>query len=170
MEFMLEDADAQAVEQLDDLLVELHRHESEVSPALGTAAARPNTEYVQLYRSRFAEWFSGGDGFLILARELVEGSADGPVVGFVFAVERQGDTAYDTGERIGYVEEIAVLERARGGGVGRALIEETRRRFERRGIEFIKLSTVPGNDAARAFYETLGFTTAAVLLIGRSGD
>lgn len=87
-------------------------------------------------------------------------------IGFLFAVEKQGDTAYDTGERIGYIEEIAVLARARGAGVGGALVEEARRRFAARGLRFVKLSTVPGNDEAREFYAALGFEPAARLLIG----
>lgn len=189
MKFTLEDAPPEAVELLDDLLLELHRHEGEVSPSLGAAPARPDDEYLRLYRSRFAAWLAGGDGFLIVAREQVDDSSGegagarpgagsgvgsgadasasaGELVGFLFAVVKQGDTAYDTGERIGYLEEIAVLARARGNGVGRALIEEARRRFARRDVRFVKLSTVPGNDEARDFYARLGFSPAAILMIG----
>lgn len=73
-------------------------------------------------------------------------------------------------ERIGYIEEIAVLERARGEGIGRALMRAACEHLAALGIETYKLSTVPGNDAARAFYSRLGQRPAARLMIGRTCD
>lgn len=160
------DIDPSAIGLLRELAIELHRHESRVQPALDHAPARPDEEYWRLYMSRFGAWFADGEGICIAARA-IDG---GEIVGFVFAVEKEGATAYDAGERIGYVEEIAVLEKARGQGIGRALMDAARERFRRRGLTSFKLSTVPGNEPARAFYESLGLAPAARLLIGRVDD
>lgn len=149
---------------LRELLSALHAHEVAVQPALGHAPARSNEDYWSLYSSRFAEWYRDGDGYCFAARE---NDSDGSFVGFVFGIEKECDSAYDTGgERLGYIEEIAVLDRARGAGVGRALMDAARGRLAERGIASFKLSTVPGNDAAREFYAKLGLKPAARLLIG----
>lgn len=166
VDYELVDIDPSEIGLLREAAIELHRHESQVQPALGHAPARPDDEYWRLYLSRFGGWFADGDGFCVAARA-IDG---GKILGFVFAVEKEGDTAYDAGERIGYVEEIAVLGQARSRGIGRALMDAARDRFRRRGLTSFKLSTVPGNESARAFYESLGLAPAARLLIGRVDD
>lgn len=148
---------------LRELLRGLHAHEVAVQPALGHTPARSDEDYWQRYSSRFADWYRNGDGYCFAARE----TGGGEYLGFVFGIEKESDSAYDTGgERLGYIEEIAVLDAARGAGVGRALMDAARARLRERGITSFKLSTVPGNDAAREFYAKLGLKPAARLLIG----
>jgi ribosomal protein S18 acetylase RimI-like enzyme len=161
MNFELVDIAPHEIELLRAATIELHHHEAAVSPALGHAAARSDQDYWRLYSARFAGLFRAGDGFCVAAR-----GDDGAILGFVFAVEKQGDAAYDTGDRVGYVEEIVVVQSARLSGVGLALMSEARKRFAARGLTAYKLSTVPGNDAARNFYSRLGLQPAAQLLIG----
>ncbi|MBI4897211.1 MAG: GNAT family N-acetyltransferase [Actinobacteria bacterium] len=165
MEFELIEIAPDRVELLRDALIELHRHESAVQPTLGHAPARADDDYWRLYAARFAEWHASGNGFCLAA--VADRENNDEALGFVFAVERQGDTAYDAGERIGYVEELAVLEQARHKGIGRALMAAAIERFRERGLASFKLSTVPGNDDARAFYSALGMAPAANLMIGR---
>lgn len=161
MRYLIAELAPSQVDRLRPALTALHRHEVAVQPQLGSSQARSDDDYWDLYESRFADWFDEGNGFCLAA---IDG-ADA-VVGFVFCTEREGLAAYETGERIGYVEEIAVLDHARRGGVGEALMEAARCEFRERGYKCFQLSTVPGNDDARAFYSQLGMTPAANLLIG----
>ena len=161
MAIRIESISPSEVEALHEAAVALHHHEVAVQPRLGGAAARDDADYWSLYSERFAEWFAHGHGFCFAARD-----DSGRVIGFVFCTEREGLAAYDTGEKIGYVEEIAVLESARKSGVGRDLMDAARSVFRERGYIHFELSTVPGNDSAREFYTKLGLAPAAQLMIG----
>lgn len=59
--------------------------------------------------------------------------------------------------RFGWIEALYVRERARSGGIGRALIEEAARRFRERGATHVGLEVLLENRRARALYERLGF-------------
>jgi GNAT superfamily N-acetyltransferase len=159
MQLTIEQIGPDAVDRARELMLVLHRHELAVQPALGSAPGRSDAAFWEHYRSGFARWWEGG-GFALIA------VVDGRDVGFLFATEREGLFGYESSARIGYVEDIAVLEDIRGGGVGRALIEAARERFRARGYSHFELSSVPGNEDARAFYRRLGLQPAAVLMIG----
>lgn len=57
-----------------------------------------------------------------------------------------------------YVVDLFVDEKARGRGVGEALLSETVRRGRAMGAEFIKLEVDLRNEGAARFYERLGFS------------
>lgn len=162
VEFELSDISAGDIDLLRDAAISLHHHEASVSPSLGGALARDDESYWDFYRSHFKGWWDDGNGFCLIARA----SGDGEILGFVFCVETIGLAAYETSEMVGYVEEIAVIDRARKLGVGRALMDAACERFRERGHSHYALSTVPGNDDARAFYTRLGMRPVAQKLIG----
>jgi ribosomal protein S18 acetylase RimI-like enzyme len=57
-----------------------------------------------------------------------------------------------------YVAELYVVPRRRGVGLGRALMQAALAHARERGAEHIDLATSDGDVAARALYESLGFT------------
>ena len=57
-----------------------------------------------------------------------------------------------------YVEELYVVPERRGEGLGRALLEAAMERARERGAEHIDLTTGEADTAARALYESAGFT------------
>ena len=59
------------------------------------------------------------------------------------------------------LEDLFVSERARGSGLGRALVEAAIERARARGCGRIQLDTNEGNREARALYESLGFSAWA---------
>jgi ribosomal protein S18 acetylase RimI-like enzyme len=161
VDFEIVEIDASDVERLREPTLALHRHEIAVQPFLADAPPRPDGPYWELYSSKFAGWIADGNGFCLIAER-----PDAEVLGFVLCVEREGLAAYESSAAIGYVEEIAVIESARRLGVGRALMDAAREIFTARGYSHFELSTVPGNEDARAFYERLGMQPAAVLMLG----
>lgn len=160
MKFRIEELRPDEIDRVFDAVIALHHHEIAVQPNLGSAPARDDQTYWEHYRARFAARYESGNGCFYAALD-DEGSA----LGFIYAIERDGLDGYENSERMGYIEEIAVLDSARRLGIGRALIEAARDEFRRRGCSHMELSTVPGNEDARAFYARIGFETAAVLMI-----
>jgi len=63
-----------------------------------------------------------------------------------------------TGMLDAYVEELYVVPDRRGRGLGRALLEEAMEHARRRGAAHIDLGTSVDDVAARALYESAGFT------------
>jgi ribosomal protein S18 acetylase RimI-like enzyme len=57
-----------------------------------------------------------------------------------------------------YVAELYVVPERRGRGLGRALMEESIEHARRRGADHMDLGTSEDDVAARALYESLGFT------------
>jgi predicted GNAT family N-acyltransferase len=56
--------------------------------------------------------------------------------------------------KIGKIERVAVLEQARGNGVGKFIMQEIERAPELRGVEMLKLDS---QTHALSFYEKLGY-------------
>jgi ribosomal protein S18 acetylase RimI-like enzyme len=92
---------------------------------------------------------------LIESRELTVlfggGGPDG------FAVLRFRPSLY-TGELDAYLEELYVVPERRGRGLGRALLEAVMGHAKERGAAHIDLGTSEDDVAARALYESAGFT------------
>jgi len=64
-----------------------------------------------------------------------------------------------------WLEDVFVEERARGTGLGRALVEAAIARATERGCRRIDLDTDEDNAPARALYASLGFAPGAQLLL-----
>ena len=62
------------------------------------------------------------------------------------------------GELGAYLQDIYVDDALRGTGLGRRLLAETARRSRADGATHLRLSVASDNEAAREFYEHLGFT------------
>lgn len=92
-------------------------------------------------------------GFTLAAVE------DGALVGLVAFVRAAGTKNQHNAD----IYAMYVAPEVRGQGYGRALIAETLRRARALGgIEKVALAVVTTNSAARALYQSLGFTTYGV--------
>jgi ribosomal protein S18 acetylase RimI-like enzyme len=67
-----------------------------------------------------------------------------------------------------HVHQMGVTARARGRGIGRALLERARAEAVRRGLSEVSLEVYAFNAAARAFYEREGFTSVRELRVWRA--
>ena len=63
-----------------------------------------------------------------------------------------------SGELDAYLEELYVVPALRGQGIGRALLERTMETAREAGATRIDLNTGETDTAARALYESVGFT------------
>jgi ribosomal protein S18 acetylase RimI-like enzyme len=75
--------------------------------------------------------------------------------------------------RYAYIDEVAVVERWRGRGVGRALMIRAHEWAQERGAKEVELHVWESNERAIAFYERLGYrairrTMKTQLVVGES--
>jgi ribosomal protein S18 acetylase RimI-like enzyme len=126
--------DAESVARLlHDFQVEF----DEPSPGAEALAGR----YAELIRNRDMTVLLAGDG------------PDG------FAQLRYRPWVYSAGPNAhSYLEELYVVPSLRGQGIGRALLEAAMRAARSEGATHMELGTSEDDTAARALYESLGFT------------
>ena len=95
---------------------------------------------------RMAELIDGGEALMLLVGEELG-----------LAVVRLRPALISRG-RDAYLEELYVVPRRRGEGLGRALLEATMAAARAAGAERIELGTSTADVAARGLYESCGFT------------
>lgn len=124
--------DAPAIAQL------LHRFNTEFD------AATPGVEALHVNAGRLLE---AGEMTVLLPA----GAPDG------LSVLRLRGSVW-TGRPEAYLQELYVVPEHRGRGIGRALLEATMTTAREAGASSIDLATGEGDAAARALYESAGFT------------
>ena len=141
----IERCGAEAIAELEPLWLELKNHHGACTP---NVPVRSDEESWSLRRRDYERWLTEPGAFLLVAR------ADGRAVGYALVrVEEAGPTWTEPG-RVAIVQDIAVAASARGGGIGRALLD---RAGEESGSDVIQLAVLSANTSAKAFYERLGF-------------
>jgi ribosomal protein S18 acetylase RimI-like enzyme len=135
---------------------------------LGVLALAPRLAAgVAPWRNRTAAAAAGGNW---LEESL---AAAGRGEGIVFVAVAAGEVAgvisarparHFTGDRDGYIGELAVDETAARRGIGRALVEAARAWAQDQGLANLTLHTGAFNTNARAFYAALGFHEEEVRL------
>lgn len=106
-----------------------------------------STPSADVIAERAAPLIERGELTVLLARD----GADG------FAVVRFRPSIY-TGALDAYLEELYVVPERRGRGFGRTLLETAMAHARERGAAHMELNTSEADAAARALYESAGFT------------
>lgn len=101
------------------------------------------------WRSLAHDMLSRDDGFLLMA-ELF-----GRPVGFVLGWMARNPPIYRVSD-VGFISEIAVARHEQRRGVGTTLMNHARAWFLEHKVYEFQLSTAVWNDAARAFWQSLG--------------
>ena len=139
---------------LEPLWVSVHHHHAQVMPDLAPYVDDRQTWAVrsQLY----AELLAKPETVLLLA------SADGAVIGYGLAhVSPASGTwvadTWQTGDRVGEIESLAVQPGYRGQGIGSRLLTALTAELATAGVRDLVLGVLPGNDAAIRLYQRQGF-------------
>ena len=152
-------------ERLDDIAPlwrDMHDYHAEVvDEARDVAPFRPAEESWQRRRGEFAGWMRAGEGRLLIAER------EGSPVGFAFFRICEGDTSFETDDRMGELEALSVEPELRRWGVGSLLMEAVEQRLSTAGIDFIGMAVVSGNADALRFYERWGIVPSQVRCLGR---
>jgi GNAT superfamily N-acetyltransferase len=90
---------------------------------------------------------------------------DGKPVGWAQAHEEENEIYVVAEERrYAYIAELYVVEGARGGGIGRALMLACEHWARRRGLKLIMVGALSGNARADALYRGAGYAPYAIEL------
>jgi ribosomal protein S18 acetylase RimI-like enzyme len=123
------------------------------APAFGRLLHAFNAEFgeptpdAETIAERAAPLIESGEVMVLLARDGPDG----------FAQLRFRPSLY-TGALDAYLEELYVVPERRGQGLGRGLLEAAMHHAKERGAAHIDLGTSEDDVAARALYESAGFT------------
>lgn len=90
---------------------------------------------------------------LVVAETLTNGTSPPEIVGFAYWTRRDGETEEPHAD----IAKVAVSSTARGGGLGRRIVDELISYGRKTGIEILTLDVRGNNHAAMALYERLGF-------------
>ncbi len=151
---MLRRGSAADLAALEPLWVSVHHRHAEAMPELA-----PYVDDQQTWAARsalYAELLGKRDTILLLA------AADGELVGYGLAhVMPAGDTwvadTWQTGNRIGEIESLAVLPSHRGHGIGTQLLTGLESELRAIGVRDLIIGVLPGNEAAIRLYQRHGF-------------
>lgn len=143
---------ADALDEIKPLWTALKNHHGACTPGM---AVREDAESWRMRRRDYEGWLSEEGAFLLLARQ------DGRPVGYALVRMDGAGPTWMQPDRRAIVQDIAVDAAARGGGVGRALLDRV---HDETGCDVIELTVLSANASARAFYERSGFEPFAETL------
>ena len=145
------EAGPERIADLEPLWRALYEHHRGI--AEGVAGVRPFEDTWNQRQGQYREWLGGdGEAALLIAER------DGRPVGYAMLTAGPGAATWDLGDRVAEIETLSVLADERGGGVGAALMQASRRWALERGARSISVGLAHTNDGARRFYEREGFT------------
>jgi ribosomal protein S18 acetylase RimI-like enzyme len=139
---------------LEPLWISVHHRHAEAMPELAPYVddATSWAERSALYAGLLAK----PDTVLLLATDGTELIGYGLSHVMTTAETWTADT-WQTGDRIGEIESLAVLPAYRGQGIGTRLLDELERELADIGVRDVVIGVVPGNTAAIRLYERRGF-------------
>lgn len=152
MEFEVIEGEASAVDGLEALWLQmLSHHRSLVG---GEIPVRTDEQSWPRARRVYHDWLQGGAAILMIAR----GEASPEPLGYAVCRLVSGDgQTFDLGAVRGDLDALVVHDRARGRGVGTALLSAVRDRLVERGIDVWSVGVVSRNVEAVRLYERVGF-------------
>ena len=151
---------------LEPLWVSVHHRHAESMPELAPYVDDQQTWAAR--RALYAELLGKPGTVLLLA------SLGGDLVGYGLAhVMPAGETwvadTWQTGDRIGEIESLAVLPSHRGQGIGTQLLAGLERELQAGGVSDLIIGVLAGNEAAIRLYQRRGYRPTWTYLSRFSG-
>lgn len=138
------------VDRLQRAMRDMHVHQTALAPHNGGPAFDWDTAWAK-WRERFPGWMKERGAFCLAAER-----GSGEVIGFALCTLEEGDVFWDMGERVGYIDTLAVVESERGKGIGTRLIDASLERFRGLGLRNFYIDSMVENEDAIRLYERYG--------------
>lgn len=162
-EIELREIQASDVESLRPAWDALHHNHVRVAPEISGIAVRTAEDGWRVRRGKYEAWLGESHGFAIAALR------DDEVLGYVLGRMAPGYAGWQTGDLVGRIETLTVVDSDRDTGIGAQLMEAAYERFRHAGAGVAMLSVIAANQRALDFYEREGFHPGSVELIKRLG-
>jgi len=146
----LDHPEVERVAPLFKQLVDFHRQVVE-----GAWPVRSVEEAWAHRRRQYEAWLEEGSARMLAAAP--DGDEEAAPVGYAVLSVKTSMASWDVGERTGELETLAVVEEARGAGIGTMLIEACRERLREEGVRYWAVAVVEDNADATRLYERVGF-------------
>jgi ribosomal protein S18 acetylase RimI-like enzyme len=117
-------------------------------------------------RREYSDWLADSAAILLIAR--TQGQAD--PLGYVVCRLQPGGPTFDLGELRGNVDSLVVDDRARGHGIGTALLDAVRAQLKERGIAYWSIGVLTQNTEAARLYDRVGFRPWTRELLARTDE
>ena len=158
-------AGIERIDELQPLWESLHEHHATIAPHMEQLGpVRNPSDSWAVRRELYEDWLSEPDSFVLLAE------VDGQPIGYAVVHLRGPEETWQTGDRIGVLETLAVLPDERGRGVGSALFERIYAELRELGVTELEVAVISKNAAALRFYERHGLLPFTVSFMGRVQD
>lgn len=153
-ELRIERGSARDIPLLEPLWQELHNHHAQVMPELGPYLS-PSASWA-VRRSLYTELLERPDTVLLLARVGEKLAGYGLAQVTPTASTWLADT-WETQDRIGEIESLAVTVSHRNRGLGSALLAELERELGAQGVHSLVIGALPANSGALRLYTRRGY-------------
>jgi GNAT superfamily N-acetyltransferase len=158
-------AGIERIDELQPLWESLHEHHATIAPHMEQLGpVRNPCDSWAVRRELYEDWLSEPESFVLLAE------ADGQPIGYALVHLRGPEQTWQTGDRIGVLETLAVLPDERGRGVGSALFERIYAELRALGVNELEVAVISKNAEALRFYERHGLLPFTVSFMGRVRD
>ncbi len=165
MDFTIERAGIERLDDLAPLWIEMQEHHESTAPASLTDGVAPFREHADSWRRRrasYASWFQAGSAVLHLAED-----DDGRLAGYAMVRLSGGWSQLATPEAMAELESLSIGREHRGRGLGSRLIGAVHDDLRARGIELLTLAVFAGNEPAARLYARFGMQPILTHMIGR---
>lgn len=153
---------AELLETVRPLWLSMFEWHRELPPEASAAVpTRPAEEALELRFERFRRELGEGEVTLFLLSEGGE-----PVAFALTRVRPEGEASFATGAGVVEVDAMAVAPSHRAGGLGTELMARVHEWAAERGIGYVSLSVMAGNEPAERFYRRFGMKRSVVRMLG----
>jgi ribosomal protein S18 acetylase RimI-like enzyme len=143
----------EVVEELRPLWLAMVHHHAAVAPGMGPV--REDEDSWTRRRAHYERQLARDGAFVLVARD------GGRAVGYALVTLEADSPTWSEPEDWAEIDSLSVLPEARGQGLGEQLVARVQQEV---GDRELRLFAVASNDAARRFYERLGFAPSSVEL------
>ena len=139
------------IDRLEPLWHELLEHHLADAPHLAALGQpRSPADSWRVRRAQYLDWLAAPKAAVLAA----QGSRG--LLGYAMVRVAGGAGSWQWGDRVGVLETLVVSNGARGGRLGRALLDAARDRLSGWGVRVMTISVIAGNEGALRFYRREG--------------
>jgi GNAT superfamily N-acetyltransferase len=152
MDYVIGPLPTAEIDRLEPLWHELLEHHLAAAPHLAALGQpRSPADSWRLRRAQYLDWLAAPAATVLAAQD-----PGNHLLGYAMVRVADAAGSWRWGDQAGVLETLVVSKGARGGQLGRALLDAARERLSGWGIRVMTISVIAGNEGALRFYRREG--------------